>query len=99
MASQPAPLLSPAVHARRWIDDYRARCGSGDVLGQGDDAAWAAMFEELATVASDDFYIQGFPEGAAEEWQCSGHGRERVLEVPCEGYDKVSQGHGEEDDC
>jgi uncharacterized circularly permuted ATP-grasp superfamily protein/uncharacterized alpha-E superfamily protein len=62
MATQPAPLFDAALHARRWIADYCARSGSADVLCRSDDPAWAAMFEELATVASDDL----------------GHARERV---------------------
>ena len=54
MATQAAPLSDAATHARRWITDYCARTTAGDVLCGSDDAAWAAMFEELATVASDD---------------------------------------------
>ncbi|TPG10044.1 circularly permuted type 2 ATP-grasp protein [Sphingomonas oligophenolica] len=52
MASEPAPLFDAATHAARWIADYRARGTAGDVLG--DDPAWTAMFEELASVAGDD---------------------------------------------
>jgi uncharacterized circularly permuted ATP-grasp superfamily protein/uncharacterized alpha-E superfamily protein len=62
MATQPAPLFDPTVHAERWIADYRARHSgaggrhgdvmTGDVLG--DDPAWAAMFGELASVTGDD---------------------------------------------
>ncbi|KQU61788.1 hypothetical protein ASG67_00980 [Sphingomonas sp. Leaf339] len=66
MATQPAPpsttLFDAQVHARRWIDDYCARAPTHDILCQGDTAAWQAMFEELAAVASDDL----------------GHARERV---------------------
>lgn len=47
-------LIDAATHARRWIADYCARAQGGDVLCGSDDPAWAAMFEELATVASDD---------------------------------------------
>jgi uncharacterized circularly permuted ATP-grasp superfamily protein/uncharacterized alpha-E superfamily protein len=54
MATQAAPLFDAATHAQRWIADYCARVTSGDVLCDSDDPAWAAMFEELATVASDD---------------------------------------------
>ena len=54
MATQAAPLSDAATHARRWIADYCAHTTAGDVLCGSDDAAWAAMFEELATVASDD---------------------------------------------
>ena len=46
-----------AAHAQAWIADYCARRGAGDVLcdaiGHGGDPAWAAMFEELAAIASD----------------------------------------------
>ena len=56
-----APLFDAATHAGRWIADYRAHASPGDVLGDGD-AAWPAMLEELAAVASDDL----------------GHARERV---------------------
>ena len=52
MASQAAPLFDAATHAARWIADYRARGGLGDMLA--DDPAWSAMFEELASVAGDD---------------------------------------------
>ena len=54
MATQAAPLFDANAHARRWIADYCARTTAGDVLCGSDDPAWAAMFEELATVASDD---------------------------------------------
>ncbi|MGP7796632.1 circularly permuted type 2 ATP-grasp protein [Sphingomonas sp. CLY1604] len=54
MATQAAPLFDADTQARRWIADYCARATSGDVLCDGDDPAWAAMLEELATVASDD---------------------------------------------
>ena len=57
-----APLFDPATHAQRWMADYCARHGAGDVLCTDQDPAWAAMFEELASVASDDL----------------GHARERV---------------------
>ncbi|WP_267394246.1 MULTISPECIES: circularly permuted type 2 ATP-grasp protein [unclassified Sphingomonas] len=49
-----APLFDAATHAKRWIADYCARATADDVLCSSDDPAWAAMFEELATVASDD---------------------------------------------
>ncbi len=62
MATHTAPLFDAALHARRWITDYCARSGPDDVLCDIDDPAWAAMFEELATVASDDL----------------GHARDRV---------------------
>ncbi|WP_375422255.1 circularly permuted type 2 ATP-grasp protein [uncultured Sphingomonas sp.] len=62
MATQPAPLFDAATHAGRWIADYRARATADDVLCSGPAAAWTAMFEELAAVASDDL----------------GHARERV---------------------
>ena len=62
MASDPAPLFDASVHARRWIAEYRTHAHAGDVLGGSDDPAWPAMFEELASVASDDL----------------GHARERV---------------------
>ena len=65
MATQAAPVTAPfnaASHARGWIADYCGRRGTGDVLCDSVDPAWAAMFEELATVASDDL----------------GHARERV---------------------
>ena len=61
-APHPAPLFDAATHAQRWIADYCAREPRGDVLCDADDPAWAAMLEELATVASDDL----------------GHARERV---------------------
>ncbi len=54
MATQAAPLFDANTHARRWIADYCARATAGDVLCSSDDPAWGAMFEELATVASDD---------------------------------------------
>ena len=50
------------VHAARWMAEYRARAPAADVLAASDDPAWAAMFAELAAVASDDL----------------GHARERV---------------------
>lgn len=62
MATLAAPLFDTATHARRWVADYCARAGDGDVLCRSDDPAWTAMFEELAAVASDDL----------------GHARERV---------------------
>ncbi|RZL99557.1 MAG: hypothetical protein EOP68_24020, partial [Sphingomonas sp.] len=62
MATQPAPLFDAATHAGRWIADYRTRATADDVLCSGSAAAWTAMFEELAAVASDDL----------------GHARERV---------------------
>ena len=66
MATQTAPATAPlfdaTTHARRWMVDYCARRGAGDVLCDSDDPAWEAMFEELAAVASDDL----------------GHARERV---------------------
>ena len=58
MATAPVPsLLDPATHAARWIADYRARSGKGDVLAARDDAAWATMLEELAAVAGDDLSL------------------------------------------
>ncbi|WP_242138462.1 circularly permuted type 2 ATP-grasp protein [Sphingomonas sp. TREG-RG-20F-R18-01] len=58
MATAPAPsLLDAGTHAARWIADYRARAGAGDVLGAQPDPAWAAMFEELAAGAGDDLAI------------------------------------------
>ena len=62
MATHAAPLFDASLHARRLIADYRAHVHNGDVLAQSDDPAWTAMFEELASVASDDL----------------GHARERV---------------------
>ena len=62
MASEPASLFDSGLHAARWIADYRASTHAGDVLSGSDDPAWQAMFEELASVASDDL----------------GHARERV---------------------
>jgi len=65
MASEPAPLFDAATHAARWIAAYRARGVANDVMGAGATgatAAWAAMFEELASVTGDDL----------------GHARERV---------------------
>ena len=62
MATQPAPLFDAAMHAGRWIADYRARATADDVLCATPAAGWSAMFEELAAVASDDL----------------GHARERV---------------------
>ncbi|HEU0067114.1 MAG TPA: circularly permuted type 2 ATP-grasp protein [Sphingomonas sp.] len=66
MATQTGPIAAPLfdahLHASRWIADYGARQCSGDVLCDSDDPAWPAMFEELASVASDDL----------------GHARERV---------------------
>lgn len=64
MATLAVPsLLDSGVHAARWIAEYCAHNLKGDVLcAQRDDAAWTAMFEELAAVAGDDL----------------GHARERV---------------------
>ena len=62
MATHAAPLFDAGLHARRLIADYRAHVHAGDVLAQSTDPAWTAMFEELASVASDDL----------------GHARERV---------------------
>ena len=65
MATDAASLFDAATHAERWIAGYRSRRAAdaahgGDVMG--DDQAWTAMFEELASVAGDDL----------------GHARERV---------------------
>ncbi|WP_375292415.1 hypothetical protein, partial [Sphingomonas melonis] len=54
MATQAAPIFDAETHARRWIADYCARTRGGDVLCDSGDPAWAAMFAELASVASDD---------------------------------------------
>lgn len=62
MVTQPAPSFDAAVHARQWIDEYRAIAPAHDVLRAGDTPAWTAMLEELAAVASADL----------------GHARERV---------------------
>ncbi|MBB5713247.1 circularly permuted type 2 ATP-grasp protein [Sphingomonas aerophila] len=63
MATHPAaPLFEATEQARRWMADYRAGAGWGDVLASGDDDAWSAMFEELGAVAGRDL----------------GHARERV---------------------
>ncbi|WP_258042918.1 circularly permuted type 2 ATP-grasp protein [Sphingomonas sp. NBWT7] len=62
MAIQPV-LSDPAAQAGRWIADYCAHAGAGgDVLCGGDDAPWAVMFAELASLVGDDL----------------GHARERV---------------------
>jgi uncharacterized circularly permuted ATP-grasp superfamily protein/uncharacterized alpha-E superfamily protein len=53
LATQPV-LFDAATHARRWIDDYCAHSTGGDVLCADADAAWTAMFEELAAVVGDD---------------------------------------------
>ena len=53
MATQ-AALFDTGTHARRWIEDYRARTTPADVLCARDDPAWRAMLEELAAVAGDD---------------------------------------------
>lgn len=62
MATAPAPLFDAATHARRWVEDYRARAPAHDMIRAGDITPWQAMLEELAAVASDDL----------------GHARERV---------------------
>lgn len=62
MATSPAPRFDAALHARRWVADYCAAVGSGDVLCPATGDAWTATFEELAAVATDDL----------------GHARERV---------------------
>ena len=66
MATQAAPMTAPffdaTTHAKGWMADYCAQHAAGDVLCDDSDPAWTAMFEELATVASDDL----------------GHARERV---------------------
>ena len=62
MATAPAPLFDATTRARRWVEEYRARAPSYDVLQAGDVRPWQAMLEELAAVASDDL----------------GHARERV---------------------
>ena len=54
MATRAATPLDAAGHADRWMTDYCARGGTGDVLCRSNDPAWRAMFEELAAVASDD---------------------------------------------
>ena len=54
MATDHASLFDTALHARRWLDGYRAEAGPGDVTASGQDAAWSAAFEELAAVAGDD---------------------------------------------
>ncbi|GAA4770636.1 circularly permuted type 2 ATP-grasp protein [Stakelama sediminis] len=49
-------LFDAATIADRWIAEYRAHAPSGDILavgGQAEQAAWRAMFEELATHSGD----------------------------------------------
>jgi uncharacterized circularly permuted ATP-grasp superfamily protein/uncharacterized alpha-E superfamily protein len=56
MASQAAMgLFDAGTIAGRWIADYCAPGRASDVLcaGQGDDAAWTAVFEELAGLSGD----------------------------------------------
>ena len=53
-ATHTAPLFDAMIHAERWIADYCARTTGADVLCKDADPAWAAMFAELAMVASDD---------------------------------------------
>ncbi|UYY56915.1 circularly permuted type 2 ATP-grasp protein [Sphingomonas sp. S2-65] len=56
MASRAAPLFDAATIADRWMADYCARAATGDVLcSKGQDAAWTALFEELATIGGDDW--------------------------------------------
>lgn len=47
-------LFDAAAHAARWMTDYRHRTDAGDVVANGDAAAWTAAFEELAVAAGDD---------------------------------------------
>lgn len=54
MASQAATgLFDAGTIAGRWIADYCANGRAGDVLCAHDDAAWGAVFEELASVSGD----------------------------------------------
>ena len=53
MATLAAPSPDPMADARRWITEYCASAQRGDVLCRADDRAWAAMFEELSSVAPD----------------------------------------------
>ena len=55
-------LFDARTHAARWLADYRARAGTGDVVATGDPDAWTAAFEELAVAAGEDL----------------GHARQRV---------------------
>jgi len=55
-------MFDAGAHAARWLADYRARAGTGDVVARGDAGAWAAAFEELAVAAGGDL----------------GHARQRV---------------------
>lgn len=49
MASRTASLFDAGIVADRWIADYRAARLRGDVMADAaDDAAWRALFEELA---------------------------------------------------
>lgn len=56
MASQAVTegLFDSAAHAARWMADYRGRVTAGDVVADGDAAAWEAAFEELAVAAGED---------------------------------------------
>ncbi|WP_230769305.1 circularly permuted type 2 ATP-grasp protein [Sphingomonas sp. Leaf4] len=49
-------LLDAGVTAERWVRDYCARAPRGDMLcdaSEGDRAAWAIAFEELATLSGE----------------------------------------------
>ncbi len=51
MATLAAPSSNAGPHARRWLEDYRAQAGSGDVLPREASPAWVGVFEELAAIA------------------------------------------------
>lgn len=52
MASNAAPLFDAGTIADRWIADYRASAPADDMLSN--DAAWGAVFEELAGLTGEN---------------------------------------------
>ncbi|MBV9748594.1 MAG: circularly permuted type 2 ATP-grasp protein, partial [Acetobacteraceae bacterium] len=62
MATRSAPTIDAAAQAQAWLAAYHAQAPREDVLSGPIDPAWAAMFAELAAIASADL----------------GHARERV---------------------
>ncbi|MDH4742616.1 circularly permuted type 2 ATP-grasp protein [Sphingomonas sp. CBMAI 2297] len=84
MASSAAPLFDTRTIADRWIADYCAAASAGDMLRAraAEDAAWPAVFEELAGLAGAN--LEGARERArrhAEDigtgFRIAGEGEER----------------------
>ena len=105
MATAPVPsLLDPATHAARWIADYRARTGAGDVLAASNDPAWATMLEELAGVSGDDLglareRVQRHAEDIGTGFRIIGESEERPwplspvpLLIEADEWDRIAAG-------